>query len=171
MLKFLDANKKNFSKKLESTLNMRKINQKNQSVSVKKIIEEVKKIGDKALIKYEKKFSSLKSKSNRIKFSKTEINQILKKTDKNLKKSIDIAYLRIKKFHLKQKFSSFKFKDKFKNELSYKYSPIERVGVYVPGGTASYPSTVLMNCIPAIVAGVKKFILPHPLLELQLIQQ
>ena len=78
MLKFLDANKKNFSKKLESTLNMRKINQKNQSVSVKKIIEEVKKIGDKALIKYEKKFSSLKSKSNRIKFSKTEINQILK---------------------------------------------------------------------------------------------
>ena len=132
MLKFLDANKKNFSKKLESTLNMRKINQKNQSVSVKKIIEEVKKIGDKALIKYEKKFSSLKSKSNRIKFSKTEINQILKKTDKNLKKSIDIAYLRIKKFHLKQKFSSFKFKDKFKNELSYKYSPIERFGVYVP---------------------------------------
>jgi len=162
MLKFLDANKKNFSKKLESTLNMRKINQKNQSVSVKKIIEEVKKIGDKALIKYEKKFSSLKSKSNRIKFSKTEINQILKKTDKNLKKSIDIAFLRIKKFHLKQKFSSFKFKDKFKNELSYKYSPIERVGVYVPGGTASYPSTVLMNCIPAIVAGVKKIYLTTP---------
>jgi len=78
MLKFLDSNKKNFSKKLESTLNMRKINQKNQSVSVKKIIEEVKKRGDKALIKYEKKFSSLKAKSNRIKFSKTEINQILK---------------------------------------------------------------------------------------------
>ena len=82
MLKFLDANKKNFSKKLESTLNMRKINQKNQSVSVKKIIEEVKKIGDKALIKYEKKFSIFKSKSNRIKFSKTEINQILKKLTK-----------------------------------------------------------------------------------------
>ena len=119
MLKFLDANKKNFSKKLESTLNMRKINQKNQSVSVKKIIEEVKKRGDKALIKYEKKFSSLKPKSNRIKFSKTEINQILKKTDKNLKKSIDIAYLRIKKFHLKQK-----------NEVFDK-NPLQRLKTYV----------------------------------------
>ena len=48
----------------------------------------------------------------------------------------------------------FKYKDRFKNELSYKYSPIS-VGIYVPGGTASYPSTVLMNCVPAIVAGVK----------------
>ena len=57
-----------------------------------------------------------------------------------------------KKFHSKQKFSSFTFKDKYNNILSYKYSPIEKVGVYVPGGTASYPSTVLMNCIPAIVA-------------------
>ena len=83
---------------------------------------------------------------------------------KNLKKSIDIAFKRIKKFHSKQKFLSFKYKDKFKNELSYKYSPIEKVGVYVPGGTASYPSTVLMNCIPAIVAGVKNIYLTTPAL-------
>ena len=53
-------------------------------------------------------------------------------------------------------------KDKYKNEMSYKYSPIEKVGVYVPGGTASYPSTVLMNCIPAIVAGVKNIYLTTP---------
>ena len=49
-------------------------------------------------------------------------------------------------------------------KLSYKYSPIESVGIYVPGGTASYPSTVLMNCIPAIVAGVKIFIMTTPAL-------
>ena len=76
-----------------------------------------------------------------------------------------LAYNRIKKFHSRQKFSSFKFKDKYKNELSYKYSPIEKVGVYVPGGTASYPSTVLMNCIPAIVAGVKNIYLTTPALD------
>ena len=70
----------------------------------------------------------------------------------------------IKKFHSKQKHISFKYKDKYKNELSYKYSPIENVGVYVPGGTASYPSTVLMNCIPAIVAGVKNIYLTTPAL-------
>ena len=58
----------------------------------------------------------------------------------------------------------FKYLDKFKNELSYNYSPIENVGVYVPGGTASYPSTVLMNCIPAIVAGVKNIYLTTPAL-------
>ena len=73
-----------------------------------------------------------------------------------------LAFNRIKKFHKKQKFLSFKLKDKYKNELSYKYSPIEKVGVYVPGGTASYPSTVLMNCIPAIVAGVKNIYLTTP---------
>ena len=66
---------------------------------------------------------------------------------------------------MKQKFPFFKFKDKFKNELSYKYSPIDRVGVYVPGGTASYPSTVLMNCIPALVAGVKNIYLTSPVLS------
>ncbi len=86
----------------------------------------------------------------------------MKVVDKQLKKSIDIAFVRIKKFHSKQKFSSFKYKDKFKNELSYRFSPIDRVGVYVPGGTASYPSTVLMNCIPALVAGVKNIYLTTP---------
>ena len=73
-----------------------------------------------------------------------------------------MAYTRIKKFHSKQKFLSFKFKDKYKNELSYKYSDLKKVGVYVPGGTASYQSTVLMNCIPAIVAGVKNIYLTSP---------
>ena len=72
-----------------------------------------------------------------------------------------------KKFHLKQKISSFKYKDKFKNELSYRYSPIEKVGVYVPGGTASYPSTVLMNCIPALVAGVKNIYLTTPCIRIK----
>ena len=76
-----------------------------------------------------------------------------------------MAYNRIKYFHSKQKFSSFKFKDKFKNELSYKYTPLESVGVYVPGGTASYPSSVLMNCIPALVAGVKNIYLTTPALK------
>mgnify|MGYP003344019092 CR=1 FL=1 len=80
-------------------------------------------------------------------------------------KSIDLAFVRIKKFHSKQKFSSFTLKDKYNNQFSYKYLPIEKVGVYVPGGTASYPSTVLMNCIPAMVAGVKNIYLTTPSLD------
>jgi histidinol dehydrogenase len=162
MLKYLNYNKKNSLNNLEIILNRRKSTQKNQTSFVKKIISNVKKNGDKAVIEYEKKFSKIKNRSSKIIFSQQEINKIAKKTDKKIKQSIDLAFNRIKKFHSKQKFSSFTLKDKYKNEMSYKYSPIEKVGVYVPGGTASYPSTVLMNCIPAIVAGVKNIYLTTP---------
>jgi len=162
MLKFLNYSKKNSLKNLEIILNRRKFTQKNLTSAVRKIISDVKKNGDKTVIKYEKKFSKIKNKSTKIIFSKKDINQIANKADKKIKKSIDLAFNRIKRFHSKQKFSSFSLRDKYNNELSYKYSPIENIGVYVPGGTASYPSTVLMNCIPAIVAGVKNIYLTTP---------
>ena len=165
MLKIIKYNKGTSRKNLEFFLNKRKLTQKSKSSLVKKIINNVKKNGDKAVLKYEKKFSKVKTKSNKILFSNKEINKISKQTDGKIKKAIDLAFNRIKKFHLKQKVLAFKFKDEFKNELSYKYSAIEKVGVYVPGGTANYPSTVLMNCIPAIVAGVKNIYLATPTLN------
>ena len=168
MLKIFRYNKKNSLKNLEAFLNKRKSKQKNKSLSVKKIIKDVKKNGDEAVLYYEKKFSKVKSKSTKIFFSRKEINGISKKTDQKIRKAIDLAYSRITKFHSKQKFLSFKYKDKYNNELSYKYSPLDKIGVYVPGGTASYPSTVLMNCIPAIVAGVKKIYLTTPSLGLKI---
>jgi len=152
-------------KTLEVFLNKRKSTQKNIASSVYKIIEDVKRNGDKAVLNYEKKYSNIKKKFKKVFFSNKEINQIAKKTDIKIKKAIDLAYTRIKKFHSKQKVANFKFKDKYNNEFSYKYSSIEKVGVYVPGGTASYPSTVLMNCIPAIVAGVKNIYLTTPSLD------
>ena len=164
MLKILKTNLPNFQNKLETILSKRKFNQKNQTTKVKKILSDVKAKGDKALIKFEKKFSKIRTNTKKIKFSKDEINQISNKVDKKLKNSINIAFQRIKRFHLRQKIKPYKYQDKFKNELSYYYSPIEKIGVYVPGGTASYPSTVLMNCIPAIVAGVKNIYLTTPAL-------
>ena len=165
MLKTFNYNRNGASKMLEVFLNKRKSTQKNIAFSVKKIIQNVRKNGDKAVLNHERKFSKIKSKSNKVFFSQKEINQISKKIDKKIKKAIDLAFARIKKFHLKQKFSNFKIKDNYKNELSYKYSSIDKVGVYVPGGTASYPSTVLMNCIPATVAGVKNIYLTTPSLD------
>ena len=162
MLKFFNTNQKSFLKKLDIILSKRKLEQKKQSVNIKKILLDVKNQGDKAIIKYELKFSKIKSKTKRLRFTKDEISKISKSIDKDLKKSIDLAYTRIKRFHSKQKFTSFSFIDTFKNNLSYKHSPINKIGVYVPGGTASYPSTVLMNCIPAIVAGVKNIYLTTP---------
>ena len=165
MLKVLRYNRKNSSNILTSFLEKRKVAQRYQTAIVTKIIKNVKKRGDSAVLKYEKKFSKLKTKTSKISFSNQEIKVISKKIDKKLKSAIDLAYNRIKKFHSKQKFLSFKFKDKYKNEFSYKYSAIDKIGVYVPGGTASYPSTVLMNCIPAIVAGVKNIYLTTPALD------
>ena len=165
MLKVLNFDNNNSLKILKIFLEKRKSFQKNQTSAVSKIIKDVKKNGDKAIIKYEKKFSKIKTNSNKLLFTNKEINKISKKTNLKIKKSIDLAYNRIRKFHSKQKFSSFSFKDRYKNTLSYKYSSIEKVAVYVPGGTASYPSTVLMNCIPAIVAGVKNIYLTTPSLD------
>ena len=165
MLKFFNGNQNNVLKKLELVLNKRKLKQTSKITVVKSIIANVKKKGDRAVIQYERKFSNLRKKSSKLKFSNKEINSISKKIDIKLKKSIDLAYLRIKKFHSKQVNSSFKYQDEFKNELAYKYSPIDKVGIYVPGGIASYPSTVLMNCIPAKVAGVKKIFLTTPALD------
>ena len=165
MIKVFKLNNKNSLKALKIFLDRRKSIQKSQTYIVSKIIKNVKKNGDESVINYEKKFSKIKTKSKKLFFSKKEIDKISKKTDIKIKKSIDLAYSRIKTFHSKQKFSSFTFKDKYKNILSYKYTPLEKVGVYVPGGTASYPSTVLMNCIPAIVAGVKNIYLTTPSLD------
>tara|TARA_Y100000816_G_scaffold290334_1_gene278758 strand:+ start:851 stop:2149 length:1299 start_codon:yes stop_codon:yes gene_type:complete len=165
MLKILNYNSKGSPNSLKIFLDKRKYSQKNLVQTVSKIIKNVRKKGDKAVLDYEKKFSKSKVKSNKIFLTNEEIYKISKNLDKKIKKAIDLAFNRIKKFHTKQKFLAFKFKDKYKNELSYKYSPIDKVGVYVPGGTASYPSTVLMNCIPAIVAGVKNIYLTTPSLN------
>ncbi len=92
MLKFFNADKKNSFKKLEEILNSRKIKQKIQTSKVREIILNVKKSGDKAIINYEKKFSNIKTNTKKIKFTKKEINEISKKIDKKLKRSIDLAF-------------------------------------------------------------------------------
>ena len=166
ILKYLNGSKKNFPNKLIKALDLRKTQSVKDSSIVRKIIADVKKNQDLALIKYEKKFSkSKKIKINQIKFSKDEIKKIIDKLDDKTKKSIDLAFKRIYNFHKKQKFIKYKTKDVFKNYFEYSSSPIEKVGVYVPGGTASYPSSVLMNCIPAIIAGVKEIYMTTPALN------
>ena len=84
-MKYLNGNKKNSLNNLEKILNARKSKQQNQSKIVKKLLLDVKKYGDKSVLKFEKKFSKVKTNTKKIKFSKDEINQISKKVDKKLK--------------------------------------------------------------------------------------
>jgi len=163
MLKLIKSNQKNFLEKLEIVLQKRKLNDPKIDLKVKNIIQDVKKNKDAALIKYEKKYSNIKNISlKNIKFTILKKKKIIKKLDKKTKISIDLAFDRILNFHKRQKLSTYSFTDKFKNSFSYKLSAINRVGVYVPGGLASYPSSVLMNCIPALVAGVKEIYMTTP---------
>ena len=154
----LDSNSKNFNKNLDNLLLKRKKKVQSNSVSVSSIINDVRKNGDKALVKYEKKFN----KNNIIVPSQEQVSNSIKLLDKKVKQAIDIAYKRIHKFHLLQKFKNISYVDKYKNKLEYRYLPIESVAIYVPGSTASYPSSVLMNAIPAIVAGVKRIVMINP---------
>ena len=157
-MKVLDSKTKNFDKLLDTLLIQRKNKVQSNSVSVTNIINDVRKNGDKALIKYEKKFN----KNVVIEPSSKLIQQSIKSLNSKVKKSIDTAYDRIFKFHSLQKFKNISYTDKFKNKLEYKYLPLDSVAIYVPGSTASYPSSVLMNAIPAIVAGVKRIVMINP---------
>ena len=157
-MKILNSNNKNFDKFLDNFISQRKKKIQSDSVSVSNIIKDVKKNGDKALLKYEKRFNQ----NNIIIPSSKQIKKSINSLDKKVKKAIDTAYNRIYKFHSLQKFKNISYTDKLKNKLEYKYVPLESVAIYVPGSTASYPSSVLMNAIPAIVAGVKRIVMINP---------
>ena len=157
-MKILNSKSKNFDKLLENLLFQRKKKIQSGSVSVTKIIKDVKKNGDQAILKYEKKFN----KNSKIVPTSKEILNSINSLDKKVKKAIDLAFTRIYKFHSLQKFKNISYKDNLNNRLDYKYIPIDSVAIYVPGSKVSYPSSVLMNAIPAIVAGVKRIIMINP---------
>ena len=157
-MKFLDSKKNNFDKIFEKLLSRRRKMINSSSVSVSSIINDVKINGDKAVLKYEKRFN----KNSKIIPSPKQTSKSIKSLDKKIKKAIDLAYKRIYKFHSLQKFKNISYIDNLNNKLEYRYLPLESVAIYVPGSSASYPSSVLMNAIPAIVAGVKRIVMINP---------
>jgi len=157
MIKAINCNKSNFTKKLTIFLEKRRQVKRYDTKIVSSIINDIKKNKIKALLKYEKKFS----KNKNIKPSKIQINTTIKKLDPKVKKAIDFAYDRILKFHSIQlkNLKNIIYKDKYKNKLEYRNVPIESVGIYVPG---NLPSTLMMISIPAKLAKVKRLVLATP---------
>lgn len=127
--------------------------------SVIKILSDIRRHGDRAVIKYTEKFDSLKLQDLRIR--PAEIAGHAGKADKKVVKSLELAAKRIKTFHEMQKEESWSFSENG-TTLGQIVRPLARAGVYVPGGKASYPSSVLMNVIPARVAGVDEIALCVP---------
>ena len=163
-MKILNTKSKTFKKSLNLILGSKRSQSNDKQNIVKKIINDVRKNGDVSLVNYTNKFDKIKLTPSKIRLDKDFVGKKIKELDNKVKKSIDTAFNRITKFHQKQVFKGYKFKDNLGNQLGYKISPLDKVGVYVPGGTASYPSTLLMNSIPAMVAGVKNIycVMPTP---------
>ncbi len=133
-------------------------------LDVEKIVSDilltVKTNGDKALKEYTEKFDGAKLETLQV--SKEEIESAVKSVDKEFIRVLELAKKNITEFHSKQVRKGFKLKQKNGVVIGQKITPIERAGLYVPGGTASYPSTVLMDAIPAKIAGCKEVVMVTP---------
>lgn len=124
------------------------------------ILENVKQNGDKAVLEYAEKFDGVKLAS--LKVTAEEIDAAYAAADPEFIKTLEMSAENIAAFHEKQLHNGFTMTDKAGVILGQKYTPIERAGLYVPGGTAAYPSSVLMNAIPAKIAGVSEIIMVTP---------
>jgi histidinol dehydrogenase len=123
------------------------------------IIENVRTNGDSALLEYNRQFDHSEEP---LEVTKAEIEAAYASVDPELIQILEEAAENIRAFHSKQKRNSFIINEKKGIVIGQKVMPIERAGLYVPGGTAAYPSTVLMNCIPAQIAGVGEIIITTP---------
>jgi histidinol dehydrogenase len=131
--------------------------------SVEKIIDAVKQNGDSSVLDYTNQFDSLKAHSiSELIISQERLKESFDNLKSEQKNALSIAAKRIKSYHLKQVQESWTYKEEDGSVLGQKITPLERAGLYVPGGKAAYPSSVLMNSIPAKVAGVEELIMVVP---------
>ena len=131
--------------------------------TVSSILDDVREEGDSALIRYTEQFDGAKLKITNIEVTKKEIDEAVSKLDEELLRHLEIAAKNIRTFHTAQMPQSMWFIEIAPGiELGQKVTPLSSVGAYIPGGRASYPSTVLMTVIPAKVAGVKNIVMCTP---------
>ena len=130
---------------------------------VAEILRAVQKTGDRALARYTRLFDRVRLTRSTMEVKPSEIERAMKKVPAKDLLTLRLAARRIAAFHRRQLQRSWQYRDPIGILLGQRITPLERVGVYVPGGKASYPSTVLMNAIPAKVAGVKEVIMTSPI--------
>ena len=136
--------------------------------TVTEILSDVKKRGDEAVIEYTKKFDHVDfSRMAELEISKEELSLALENLPAASREALEEAAKRVFEYHKKQLISSWSYTEDDQTLLGQKVTSLDRVGLYVPGGKAAYPSSVLMNAIPAKVAGVREIIMvvPSPLGE------
>lgn len=147
---------------IERLFNRSQLAMNEQAETVRSIIADIRARGDEALFEYTSRFDKTSLDASSIKVSKAEIEQAYENTDAELIRVMKESAANIRDYYSRQKRESFTYNQKEGRELGVLYIPIQSLGVYVPGGAAAYPSSVLMSAVPAAVAGVERIIVATP---------
>ena len=162
-MRILTSADANFDQQLTELLAFETVNDKDLLEAVDAIIHQVRQTGDEAVLELTQKFDSHPAASMQdLVLTQNELKAAYDALEESIKSALDTAADRIKSFHQRQVQETWEYTDDLGNRLGQKVTPLDRVGIYVPGGLASYPSSVLMNAIPAKVAGVTEVIMVVP---------
>jgi histidinol dehydrogenase len=158
----LDSKAADFPARFRAFLDVKRESAPDVEQAVRAIIADVAARGDAALIEYTKKFDRLDLEHVGLRVSATEIDAAAKQCDPKALDALKLARDRIEAYHVRQRPADDRFTDPLGVELGTRWTAIEAVGLYVPGGTAAYPSSVLMNAVPAKMAGVPRVVMVVP---------
>ena len=161
-MRLLVSGKRDFSRFLKSLSRRGESGFERVEGPVRKILEDLRKEGDSALFRHTRKYDDWLPSSRNIRVTSREIQKALKALSREERETLEFVARRIEGFHSLQLQKSWSFAEEDGTILGQIVRPMERVGIYVPGGKATYPSTVLMNAIPARVAGVQEIIMACP---------
>src|SRR6202521_6182152 len=160
----LDSSSADFAQRFASFLAAKREISADIEAAARAIVDDVAARGDAALIEATRKFDRLDLNASGLRVTSGEVEAAVEACDAKTLKALEFARNRIESFHRQQLPKDERFTDALGVELGWRWSPIESVGLYVPGGTAAYPSSVLMNAVPAKVAGVARvaMVVPSP---------
>jgi len=158
----LDISEPGFTDKFANLLTMKREISVDVNATVAEIITNVQARGDAALIEYTAKFDGFDVDADTLSVSAEEIEQAFRDCDEKVLAALEFAHERIKAYHLRQRPKDDRFEQGEGVELGHRWTAVQTAGLYVPGGLASYPSSVLMNAVPAKVAGVKRLVMVMP---------
>jgi len=161
-MKIIDSQQKDINTELKRIINRGETATEEVATAVREVVERVRKQGDPAVLEYTEKFDRARFTLKDIRVSQKEIKDAYTKVDKKKVDSLKLAAHNIRTFHEKQKLSSWVSQEAHGVILGQIARPIKSAGIYVPGGKACYPSSVLMNAIPAKVAGVEQLVMCSP---------
>lgn len=158
----LDAGASNFERDFEALLGAKRESSEDVDQAARRIVADVRAHGDEALVRISRQFDRLDLAALGLRVAADEVSRALDRCDPSAYAALQIAHKRIVAFHERQRPTDLRFCDELGVELGWRWTAIDSVGLYVPGGTASYPSSVLMNAAPAKVAGVARLVMTVP---------